>query len=422
MVLFASPSEVVVGMQAKRQARVRPDEVASLVKRHMGDGGWRFRAHGQDYSAPAVASQVIAELAAGAARATGEAVHDVVVTVPAYFGDEERKATKLAGELAGLNVVDIINEPTAAAFAYGFGQQGAASETVLVYDLGGGTFDSTVISLAERRIDVVATDGDHELGGADWDERLVAHLSQQFQEAQPQAGDPLDDSYATQDLLGMAEETKQALSGRESAEAFVFYNGGRAAVTVTRAQFEELTASLLERTIELTRRVLAAARNKGVPSVDRVLLVGGMSKSPAVARRLRRGVRVHRPAGRSRPGGGEGCRDLRPEEGDGGLRHLRPRRPRRPRRGPGTRRGAHGGPAQGRRLHGRGVRVAEHRRRRAGRHPGDQRHQSRLRAGDSARVQRGQVRHASSPTPTTRFRSSSRRPSAPWSTTSTPSR
>lgn len=286
VVLFASPSEVVVGMQAKRQSRVRPDEVASLVKRHMGDGGWRFRAHGQDYSAPAVASQVIAELAASATRATGEAVHDVVVTVPAYFGDEERKATKLAGELAGLNVVDIINEPTAAAFAYGFGQQGAASETVLVYDLGGGTFDSTVISLSERRIDVIATDGDHELGGADWDERLVQHLSQQFQEAQPQAGDPLDDSYATQDLLGMAEETKQALSGRETAEAFVFYNGGRAAVTVTRAQFEELTASLLERTIELTRRVLAAAQGKGVTTIDRVLLVGGMSKSPAVARRL----------------------------------------------------------------------------------------------------------------------------------------
>jgi molecular chaperone DnaK len=287
VVMFDTPTDVLVGIHAKRNARVRPDDVVSLVKRHMGDADWRFRVHGQDYSASAVASQILKALAADAARVAGEPVTDVVITVPAYFGDEERKATKLAGELAGLKVVDIINEPTAAAFAYGFAQEGKGEEVVLVYDLGGGTFDTTMIRLAHRKIEVIATDGDHELGGADWDERLVSHLSHRFVEVCPDAGDPLDDSIGAQDLITTAEETKQSLSGRERVDAFVIFNGGRAPVTVTREAYEELTASLLERTVELTRKVLDAAATKGVTKVDRVLLVGGMSKSPAVARRLR---------------------------------------------------------------------------------------------------------------------------------------
>lgn len=287
VVMFDSPNEILVGVQAKRNARVRPDNVVSLVKRHMSDPDWRFRAFDTDYSASAISSQILRALARDAARTTGEEVKDVVVTVPAYFGDEERKATKLAGELAGLNVVDIINEPTAAAFAYGFAQEGSTNETVLVYDLGGGTFDTTVIRLSDRRIDVVATAGDHELGGVDWDERLASYLAGKFVEEQPAAGDPLDDSYGAQDLITTAEETKQSLSGRESVDAFVIHNGGRASITVTRAEFEELTTSLLERTMELTQQVLDAAAAKGIPRPDRVLLVGGMSKTPAVVRRLK---------------------------------------------------------------------------------------------------------------------------------------
>jgi molecular chaperone DnaK len=287
VVMFDSPNEILVGVQAKRNSRVRPDNVVSLVKRHMGDSDWRFRAYDEDYSASAISSQILRALAKDPERQTGEEVKDVVITVPAYFGDEERKATKLAGELAGLNVVDIINEPTAAAFAYGFAQEGSATETVLVYDLGGGTFDTTIIRLSERKIDVIATAGDHELGGADWDERLASYLSGKFIEQQPAAGDPLDDSYGSQDLIITAEETKQSLSGRESVDAFVIHNGGRASITISRVEFEELTSSLLERTMELTRQVLDAASTKGVPTVDRVLLVGGMSKTPAVARRLK---------------------------------------------------------------------------------------------------------------------------------------
>jgi molecular chaperone DnaK (HSP70) len=287
VVMFDSPTDIVVGIQAKRNARVRPDDVVSLVKRHMGDDDWRIRVHGQDYSAPAISSLILRALTTDAERATGQTVTDVVITVPAYFGDAERKSTKLAGELAGLNVVDIINEPTAAAFAYGFAQTGdIAEETVLVYDLGGGTFDVTVIKLASKKIQVIATDGDHELGGADWDDQLTTYLSAQFVAEQPDAGDPLDDTYGAQDLLTMAEDTKQSLTGREQVDAFVIHNGGRASITVTRQAYEELTSSLLERTLELTRRVLATAAERGAPTIDKVLLVGGMSKSPAVARRL----------------------------------------------------------------------------------------------------------------------------------------
>jgi molecular chaperone DnaK (HSP70) len=276
----------VVGTQAKRQLRIRPDDVASLVKRHMGTSDWRFVAHGVEYTAAAVSSLVLKALAADGERATGTRIADVVITVPAYFGDEERKATKLAGELAGLTVVDIINEPTAAAFAYGFAQDGAAESTVLVYDLGGGTFDTTVIRLREGDITVVATDGDHELGGADWDLELVRYLAQKFVEAQPAAGDPLDDVYDEQELLTSAEDAKLALSGRESVDVLVVHGGRRSGVTVTRAAFEELTAPLLTRTIDLTRSVLDRAREKGVERIDTCLLVGGMSKSPAVGRRL----------------------------------------------------------------------------------------------------------------------------------------
>ena len=287
VVWFASPESTVVGIQAKRNARIHPDNVVSLVKRHMGDSIWRVTVHDTEYSAPAISSLILKSLVADASAAAGEQVTDVVITVPAYFGDEERKATKLAGELAGLNVIDIINEPTAAAIAYGFAAEGSANETVLVYDLGGGTFDSTVIRLADKSIEVIATDGDHELGGADWDERLATYLSEQFVEQCPDAGDPLDDSYGAQDVITTAEETKQSLSMRDSVDTMVVFGGGRASITVTRDQYEALTADRLERTIELTKKVLEAAAVKGVTTMDRVLLVGGMSKSPAVARRLK---------------------------------------------------------------------------------------------------------------------------------------
>lgn len=287
VVLFDTPDDVVVGKQAKRQARIAPDRVASLVKRHMGEPDWRFAVHNTEYSAPAVASLILKSLATDAERAAGTPVTDVVITVPAYFGDEERKATKLAGEYAGLNVVDLINEPTAAAFAYGFAQpESGTGRTVMVYDLGGGTFDITIIQLADRAITVVATDGDHELGGADWDERIATHLSERFRAAAPGAEDPLDDSYGAADLITAAEDAKHALSTRDSTDVLVIHGGQRASITVSRDELEELTSSLLQRTLELTRSVIAEARARGVEQIDQVLLVGGSSKMPVVRRRL----------------------------------------------------------------------------------------------------------------------------------------
>ncbi|WP_459957499.1 Hsp70 family protein [Nocardia sp. IFM 10818] len=296
VVLFASGFDHVVGEGARRQARLDPEHVCALVKRRMGDADWRFVAHGQTWSAPAVSSLILKSLAADAEFGGGETVQRVVITVPAYFGDEERRATIQAGTYAGFDVAGVLSEPIAAALSYGFGRldgsidigKGGARETVLVYDLGGGTFDATVIELADRRISVLAVEGDHQLGGADWDERIALHLSQQFCAANPDAEDPLDDSAGSQMLVLAAEQAKRELSERESTEIVIAHDGARAVVTLTRAEMEAMTASLLRRTLDLTRACIAEAGKRGVHQVDRLLLVGGSSRMPMVAEGLRK--------------------------------------------------------------------------------------------------------------------------------------
>ena len=298
VVLFVGPDDYITGQTARRLARARPDEVCALVKRRMGDGDWRFVAHGTAWSAPAVSGLILKALVSDAAMNTGEPIRDVVITVPAYFGDEERRATVLAGEYAGLNVVDVINEPTAAALAYGFarfevgsrrtlaGPGAAAEEVALVYDLGGGTFDVTIVELADRRVSVVAIDGDHQLGGADWDEKIVLFLCDRFLAEHPDADDPLDDGEAAQALLLAAEQARRELTDAESTTVTVSHAGCTADITLTREEMERLTAGLLDRTIELTKNAIEAAKARGVRGIDRVLLVGGASRMPAVARRL----------------------------------------------------------------------------------------------------------------------------------------
>ncbi|WP_067853906.1 Hsp70 family protein [Nocardia shimofusensis] len=295
VVLFASAFDHLVGEGARRQARLDPEHVCALVKRRMGDADWRFTAHGQMWSAPAVSALILKSLAADAEFSGGEPVRRVVITVPAYFGDEERKATIQAGTYAGFDVAGVLSEPIAAAFSYGFGKldgsidigKSGARETVLVYDLGGGTFDATVIELADRRISVLAVEGDHQLGGADWDERIALHLSQRFCAEHPDAEDPLDDSAGSQMLVLAAERAKHDLTDAESTEVVVAHDGARSVITLTRADVEAMTASLLRRTIDLTRDCLAEAAERGVARVDRLLLVGGSSRMPMVARGLR---------------------------------------------------------------------------------------------------------------------------------------
>jgi molecular chaperone DnaK len=286
VVLFTGPEEYQVGKEAKRQAQLDPDNVCELVKRHMGDPDWRFRAHGHEWAAPAISALILKSLAADAELQTGEPVTDVVITVPAYFGDAQREATRAAGKIAGLSVAGIINEPTAAAFSYGFAQQGNVEETVLVYDLGGGTFDVTVVRIADGDITVIVTDGDHLLGGANWDERLVQEIAKKFMEAEPAASDPLDDEFGAAELKARAEDIKRALTARDSVSEMVIAGTSRASVSITREEFESVTQDLLEQTITLTRSVLAEATAEGFGTMDRVLLVGGSSFMPAVARRL----------------------------------------------------------------------------------------------------------------------------------------
>lgn len=301
VVLFASAFDHLVGEGARRQARLDPEHVCSLVKRRMGDSEWRFAAHGQTWSAPAVSALILKSLAADAEFGGGEPVRRTVITVPAYFGDEERRATIQAGTYAGFDVAGVLSEPIAAALSYGFGRldgsvdmgKSNARETVLVYDLGGGTFDATVIELADRRISVLAVEGDHQLGGADWDERIALYLSQQFCAANPEAEDPLDDSAGSQMLVLAAERAKRELSDAERTEVVVAHDGARAVIPLTRDELESMTASLMRRTIDLTKACLAAARSRGVVTVDRLLLVGGSSRMPMVERELRRELGLH---------------------------------------------------------------------------------------------------------------------------------
>jgi molecular chaperone DnaK len=286
VVLFTGPEDYQVGKEAKRQAQLDPDNVCELVKRYMGESDWRFRAHGKEWSAQDVSAIILKSLATDAEMQTGEQVSDVVITVPAYFGDAQRQATRDAGQIAGLNVVDIINEPTAAAFSYGFAQAGDLEETVLVFDLGGGTFDVTVVRLSEGDITVVVTDGNHRLGGANWDERLVQEIARKFMEADPSAADPLDDEYAAADLKARAEDVKRALTARDSVSEMVIAGTSRASVELTREEFESVTQDLLEQAVSLTRSAISEAAEQGFGTMDRVLLVGGSCFMPAVARKL----------------------------------------------------------------------------------------------------------------------------------------
>jgi len=276
---------VIVGDTAKESAKVEPDRVVSRVKQHMGDPNFVFEHDGQVYSPEDVSSFILRKVVGDAEVALGgEKITDVVITCPAYFGTSEREATANAGRLAGLNVRAVLNEPTAAAIAYGLEQ--GEDQTVLVYDLGGGTFDVTMIEIKDRLIRVICTGGDHRLGGALWDEAVVMYLADQFREQTGEASDPLDDPEVLNDLFLQAERGKKTLTQREKAPFRVTHAGKQARVELDRVKFEEITKHLVDRTIELTREMLADAKAKGHESFDKVILVGGATRMPQVHARL----------------------------------------------------------------------------------------------------------------------------------------
>lgn len=285
VVWFAGPEEVTVGQVAKDTAVISPDEVVSLVKREMGNQDWERTFHGKRHTPETVSALILRSLADVVRSTLGETVTDVVVTVPAYFGLAEREATRRAGEIAGLTVLDLVPEPVAAALHYN-ALRADAERTVLVYDLGGGTFDTTVIRLGGDRVEVVCTDGDHKLGGADWDAVVRTYLLDRFQQEHPSV-DAQGDEVFLQDVATQAEQLKRDLTTAASRRRVLRFGSAAAAVELSRTHFEELTAHLLDQTVEITKRTLATARDRGVDRFDDVLLVGGSSKMPAVAARLK---------------------------------------------------------------------------------------------------------------------------------------
>ena len=287
VVAFTKDGEVLVGETAKRQAVTNVDRTIASVKRHMGTD-WKQDVDSKKYTAQEISARILAKLKRDAEQYLGEPVTDAVITVPAYFKDAERQATKEAGEIAGLTVLRIINEPTAAALAYGL-DKGKEDELILVFDLGGGTFDVSLLEVGKdddfSTIQVKATAGDNRLGGDDWDSRVVDYLIKQFKATT--GVDVSGDKIAKQRLKEAAEQAKKELSSQTSTTIQLPYlsltENGPANLdeTLTRAKFEELTADLLERTKKPFNDVIKEAGVK-LSDVAHVVLVGGSTRMPAV--------------------------------------------------------------------------------------------------------------------------------------------
>ena len=284
IVAFAKNGEVLVGEVAKRQAVTNVDRTIRSVKRHMGKD-WSIDIDGKKYTAQEISARVLQKLKRDAEAYLGETVTDAVITVPAYFSDAERQATKEAGEIAGLNVLRIINEPTSAALAYGL-DKGDKEETILVFDLGGGTFDVSLLELGDGVVEVKATNGDNHLGGDDWDDALVQHIVKTF--AAQTGIDLAKDKMAMQRVREAAEKAKIELSSSQQASINLPYitvdaekNPLFLDETISRAQFQSLTADLLDRCKKPFQAVLSDAGIQ-IAKIDHVVLVGGSTRMPAV--------------------------------------------------------------------------------------------------------------------------------------------
>ncbi|MDO5566094.1 MAG: Hsp70 family protein [Planctomycetia bacterium] len=284
-VVWFDGDRVSVGQEAKEMSVAYPDAVCSFIKRQMGKDDYTFDVGGVQYSPEHISSLILKKLVQDASARLGEKVTDVVITCPAYFFVKERNATKLAGEMAGLNVLQIVNEPTAAAVDYGI-QEGNETKTILVYDIGGGTFDVTVMKVSPEGLDVVCTDGDHQLGGKDWDDALARYFAQRFEEETGAEIDLASDTEFYYDLMQQAEETKKHLSSKTSVSVRLSHEGQKVKFDMTREQFESLTESLLERTIAMTTECLYTAQNQNVEMPSQIILVGGSSKMPQVPARI----------------------------------------------------------------------------------------------------------------------------------------
>ena len=286
---FTKDGQRLVGRLAKNQAVSNPDRTISSIKRHMGEGNYHVTIDGKNYTPPEISAMILQKLKSDAEAYLGETVSQAVITVPAYFNDSQRQATKDAGKIAGLEVLRIINEPTAAALAYGLDKD--QDETVLVFDLGGGTFDVSILELSEGVFEVKATNGDTVLGGDDFDKKVMDWMVEQFKKEN--GIDLSQDKMSAQRLIEAAEKAKIELSSMSQTNINLPFITADATgpkhldLTLSRAKFDELTADLVERTMVPTRKAMEDA---GLSSneIDKIILVGGSTRIPAVQDAIRK--------------------------------------------------------------------------------------------------------------------------------------
>ncbi|MFO7833747.1 MAG: molecular chaperone DnaK, partial [Halohasta sp.] len=287
VVAFSDDDERLVGKPAKNQAVQNPDRTIQSIKRHMGEEDYEVEIGGDSYTPEQISAMILQKIKRDAEDYLGHDVEKAVITVPAYFNDKQRQATKNAGQIAGLEVERIVNEPTAASMAYGLDDE--SDQTVLVYDLGGGTFDVSVLELGGGVYDVVATNGDNDLGGDDWDEAIIDHLAEEFEN--DHGIDLREDRQALQRLKEAAEEAKIELSSRKEAKINLPFitatDSGpvHLETSITRATFENLTSDLIDRTVAPTEQAIEDA---GISDsdIDEVILVGGSTRMPQVAEKV----------------------------------------------------------------------------------------------------------------------------------------
>ena len=289
VVAFTKTGERLVGQLAKRQAITNPERTISSIKRHMGEGDYAVKIDGKDYTPQEISAMILQKLVNDASNYLGERVTKAVITVPAYFNDSQRQATKDAGKIAGLEVLRIINEPTAAALAYGLDKKG--NETILVWDLGGGTFDVSILEVGDGLFEVKATNGDTRLGGDDYDQRVVEWLVDQFR--RDQGIDLSKDKQAMQRLTEAAEKAKIELSSVVHTNINLpFITADQEGpkhleCTLTRAKFEELTGDLTDRCVGPFKNAIADAK-LDVSKIDEVIMVGGATRMPVIQELVRK--------------------------------------------------------------------------------------------------------------------------------------
>ena len=284
---FSKKGEKLVGQIAKRQAVSNSKNTVQSIKRHMGDTNYKVSLNGKDYTPQEISSMILQKMKADAEAYLGETITQAVITVPAYFNDAQRQATKDAGTIAGLEVLRIINEPTAAALAYGLDkEEGTKDQKILVYDLGGGTFDVSILEIGDGIFEVLSTSGDTRLGGDDFDNRIVDHLVAEFKKTQ--GTDLSKDTAALQRLKDAAEKAKIELSGVASTNINLPFialgpDGDQLHMDIdlTRAQFEKMTEDLIDKTLASMRKALEDSK-LDIDKIDKVILVGGSTRMPAV--------------------------------------------------------------------------------------------------------------------------------------------